>query len=74
MAEIKEGDIIIKQSSGGGGVGDPSERDPEMVLEDVINELVSVEAAREIYKVAIDLENRTILGDETKELRAVLRN
>ena len=69
MVEVKEGDIIIKQSSGGGGVGDPAERDPEMVLEDVINELVSVEAAREVYKVAIDLESRTIDEEETSKLR-----
>ncbi len=70
MVEVKEGDIIIKQSSGGGGVGDPTERDPAMVLEDVINELVSIKAAREIYKVDIDPKTQTINEDETSKLRA----
>ena len=41
-----------------------------MVLEDVINELVSIKAAREIYKVEIDLETKTINEVETKKLRA----
>ncbi|HJP36036.1 MAG TPA: hydantoinase B/oxoprolinase family protein, partial [Gammaproteobacteria bacterium] len=68
--KIKQNDIIIKQSSGGGGVGNPAERDPEMVLEDVINELVSIEAARDIYKVAIDPESQTIKEGETRKLRA----
>jgi len=37
---------------GGGGYGNPFERDPELVLSDVINGYVSVEAAREAYGVA----------------------
>jgi N-methylhydantoinase B len=54
LVEVKEGDILIKHSSGGGGVGNPAERDPDMVRADVHNGLVSLEAAREVYKVAID--------------------
>jgi N-methylhydantoinase B len=38
---------------GGGGVGDPRERDPQAVLRDVADGYVSVEAAREIYGVRI---------------------
>src|SRR5256885_7250803 len=34
---------------GGGGWGDPLERPPEQVLEDVLDEYVSVEAARRSY-------------------------
>ena len=41
-----------------------------MVLEDVINELVSIKAAREIYKVDIDPKTQTINEDETSKLRA----
>ena len=40
-----------------------------MVLEDVINELVSIEAARDVYKVAINPESLVIDEDETKKLR-----
>lgn len=54
LVEIKNGDVMQKISSGGGGVGSPFERDPEAVLEDVLNELVGVEAARHEYGVVID--------------------
>ena len=42
---------------GGGGYFDPAERDPELVREDVIDGLVSIDAAREIYRVSIRLDS-----------------
>jgi N-methylhydantoinase B len=39
---------------GGGGYGDPRQRDPERVLTDVVDGYVSIERAREDYGVAID--------------------
>ncbi|MCA9967576.1 MAG: hydantoinase B/oxoprolinase family protein [Anaerolineales bacterium] len=38
---------------GGGGYGDPHQRDPQKVLADVVNGYVSIEAAREVYGVAV---------------------
>jgi N-methylhydantoinase B len=38
---------------GGGGYGDPYDRDPSLVLRDVVDGYVSAEAAREAYGVAI---------------------
>ena len=55
-----EGDEFDRPSSGGGGFGDPLERDPALVLEDVIDDYVSLERARKDYGVvinAIDPEN-----------------
>jgi len=69
LVDIKEGDILIKHSSGGGGVGNPAERDPEMVRIDVRNGLVSAAAAHEIYKVVIDPMTFVIDEAATKELR-----
>jgi N-methylhydantoinase B len=43
-----------RPSAGGGGLGDPLERDPAAVLEDVIDGYVSVERARKDYGVVID--------------------
>jgi len=43
------GDIIIFSNPGGGGYGNPLERDPEMVEEDVINGYVSPESAKIDY-------------------------
>jgi N-methylhydantoinase B len=47
-------DALYVAWNGGGGYGDPLQRDPEAVLSDVRNHLVSREAARLIYGAAID--------------------
>lgn len=69
LVPIKSGDIVDKESSGGGGVGNPSERDPEMVREDVENELVSRAAAQDIYKVVLDASGRKVDVTKTNALR-----
>jgi N-methylhydantoinase B len=47
------GDVISFQQSGAGGYGDPLARDPRRVLDDVLDDYVSVEAARARYGVVI---------------------
>jgi N-methylhydantoinase B len=51
---------------GGGGVGDPRERDPQAVLRDVVDGYVSIEAARELYGVRIkqNREGRVLLPED----------
>lgn len=56
-------------SGGGAGVGNPAERDPEEVLMDVKNELVSIQMAKDVYKVVIDPEKMQVLKKETLALR-----
>lgn len=51
--EFAYGDVISFQQSGAGGYGDPFQRDPARVLEDVLDDYVSVDAAREGYGVVI---------------------
>src|SRR5213594_1255737 len=51
--EFAYGAVISFQQSGAGGYGDSFERDPRAVLEDVLDDLVSIEAAREDYGVVI---------------------
>jgi N-methylhydantoinase B len=48
------GERLSFWSAGGGGYGDPLERDPARVLEDVKDGYVSLEAARERYGVVIE--------------------
>ena len=48
---LRTGDAYLMQSGGGGGFGDPLERDPKLVAHDVQEGYVSVEAAREHYGV-----------------------
>jgi N-methylhydantoinase B len=70
MVKVAHGEILGKVSGGGGGVGDPARRDPRAVLDDVRNEFVTVETAREVYKVAIDLATMTVDEAATAALRA----
>jgi N-methylhydantoinase B/oxoprolinase/acetone carboxylase alpha subunit len=46
---LREGDEVLLDSPGGGGFGDPRERDRAVVERDVSEGLVSTEAARELY-------------------------
>lgn len=66
---LRPGDKLCYSSCGGGGLFPPEERDPEAVLEDVLEGYVSVETAHRVYKVAIDLSNRAIDFEETTKLR-----
>ncbi len=47
---IPAGDRLVVNMPGGGGVGDPTARDPKLVARDVEDGYVSAKAAREIYK------------------------
>lgn len=67
---FKNGDHFVVMNGGGAGVGRPEERDPQAVLEDVRNELVSIQMAKDVYKVAIDPEKLQVIEDETQRLRA----
>ena len=63
-------DILQNNSGGGGGWGNPLERDPQRVLDDVINEFVSLKSAREDYGVVIDTDNWAVDEAATAALRA----
>jgi N-methylhydantoinase B len=65
--------VAVVQTPGGGGYSDPTERDPQKVLEDVVNEKMSIEAAREEYGIVVDPEARTINEEATRECRENLR-
>ena len=72
---MNERDVFRHQMSGGGGYGDPLERDPELVLEDVLDEKVSLDEARSAYGVVIDTSGLLHVDDTaTQALRAELRN
>ncbi|MEC3609453.1 hypothetical protein [Bacillus glycinifermentans] len=53
----------------GGGWENPLEREPEKVLNDVLNEFVSMESALHDYGVVIDPETLAINEAETKRVR-----
>ena len=67
-SQLHRGDRFTHVSPGGGGFGDPFERDPAAVLEDVLDGKVSVPAAAERYGVAV-VDGRVDHG-ATARLRA----
>ena len=60
---------MIAETPGGGGWGDPFEREPELVLRDVIDGVVSVEAAAEHYGVVIAGDGASIDAAATADRR-----
>lgn len=65
-------DVYFSIWQGGGGFGDPIERDPERVAEDVRQGYVSREEARRTYGVVVDSDG-TVNADETTDRREAIR-
>jgi N-methylhydantoinase B len=74
---METGDRLVYRFGGGGGWGDPLDRDPQAVLDDVWDEYVSIDAARDRYGVVItgSLADMTLAldADATDRLRASRR-
>ncbi|MDO9501135.1 hydantoinase B/oxoprolinase family protein [Falsiroseomonas sp.] len=70
---IQRGVVFRHVLAGGGGWGDPLERDPAKVLKDVRNEFLSPERARADYGVVLDTTAWTVDAAATAHLRAELR-
>jgi len=64
------GNVIQFESAGGGGYGDPLQRDPQAVAADVVNGYVSIEKAREDYGIVIDPLTLKVDLEETDKVRA----
>jgi len=60
-------------SAGGGGWGDPLERETDRVQWDVIEEYVSLQAAHDEYGVVLNPETMQIDTEATADLRDELR-
>ena len=71
---IENGDVLRHELAGGGGWGDPLERDPKEVLRDVRNELVTEAAAQEDYGVVIDRNSWQVDKKRTINLREEIRS
>ena len=53
LVPLKEGEAFEYAFGGGGGWGDPLERDPQKVCEDVLDEYVTPDGARRDYGVVL---------------------
>ena len=70
---LEPGDLIWTKCGGGGGFGDPLDREIEMVQWDALNEYISIERARDVYGVVIDPKSFEVDYESTTELRKKLR-
>jgi len=66
--DLVPGDVISVRTCGGGGYGPPEERAPERVLRDVAEGKVSIERARDLYRVVV--VDGGVDRARTEELRA----
>jgi N-methylhydantoinase B len=73
LTHLKPGDLVIMDAAGGGGYGNPLERDLELIENDVIDGYVSVESARNDYGVVINPDTINVDVDASEKLRASLK-
>lgn len=71
---FRAGDVVLVRGMGGGGFGDPLERDPSRVVEDVRQGYVSAERAGGVYGVVLDGSAAGFDPPATDELRRRLRS
>lgn len=71
--KMDSGDTIEITVPSSGGYGDPLNRDPEMVLSDVLDEFTTLELAERDYGVVINPDNMEINLDATQALREARR-
>jgi N-methylhydantoinase B len=67
-AKVAAGDRARNVTAGGGGYGHPTERDPDRVLEDVLDGYISRDAARNIYQVV--LQDDRVDYEATRRVRS----
>ena len=69
--EFKAGEYIEFREPSGGGYGDPLERDPAMVREDVLDDFTTIELARDAYGVVfVDERDFEVDAEATERRRA----
>jgi N-methylhydantoinase B len=74
---VKKGEVVRVETTGGGGWGDPLDREPELVLLDVIQGKISMQAAQDDYGVLLEKAAGGELLVHTKntaEIRGRLRS
>lgn len=66
---LEKGEVILHRQAGGGGFGNPFERDPARVREDVLDGKITADFARRAHGVAVDPKTLTVDAEATRRLR-----
>jgi N-methylhydantoinase B len=69
VENVTEGTVLFQQAGGGGGYGDPFERNAAKVAMEVRNGIISPEQAREAYGVVVNPDDFSVDTEKTKALR-----
>ena len=70
---LPEGSLLVDYVAGGGGLGDPLDRDPAAVLRDYGRGWASREIAERIYGVVLDTGGKSVNSAATEEKRKEIR-
>ncbi|MBW1799304.1 MAG: hydantoinase B/oxoprolinase family protein [Deltaproteobacteria bacterium] len=69
----RDGEVLYFRAPGGGGYGDPLDRDPDHLQHDIDNEYVSLKSAERDYGAVVDRESRKIDRKATEVRRKQLK-
>jgi N-methylhydantoinase B len=69
VENVPEGTILFQQAGGGGGYGDPFDRNPDQVAREVKNGIISIDKAKELYGVVLHPETLELDKEGTETLR-----
>jgi N-methylhydantoinase B len=69
--QMRQGDVVVLQSAGGGGYGDPLQRPAEAVAEDVAEGYVSSTVAADLYGVVLDADGAVDAAATAKQRNAL---
>ena len=73
LTQLKPGDVVTIDAAGGGGYGNPLDREPEGVKRDVVEGYVTLEKAMEDYGVILHPDTLTLDEEATRKHRDALR-
>jgi N-methylhydantoinase B len=70
--EVKKGTAVYRSAASGGGYGDPLEREPQLVIRDLKEGIISETSAHDVYGTVIDQDGNLDLA-ATEKRRALLQ-
>ena len=73
VIELQAGDVFVRETGGGGGYGDPLERDARMVVDDVLDRKISERSARADYGVVLSSNGLDFDDAATQSLRTKIK-
>ena len=74
VEDVPEGTLLFQQAGGGGGYGPPHLRDPSLIASEVKNGIISIERAKEDYRVILNPETLELDAEATCKLREDIKS